>query len=329
MSIFKSFEQQAQSVNDNNFTQIALGLFRFQAKNNLVYAEYLHHLACDIDKVNSLQKIPFLPISFFKSKAIKTGHWQEEQIFESSGTTGTQTSKHYVLSLDYYLQNATECFQKYYGPLTQYHFFALLPAYLERKNSSLVVMMDYFIRESKSNYSGFYLYNTAEMLQQVDKARMDNRKIILWGVSFALMDLAEQYRPDLSDCIIMETGGMKGRRTEITRAEMHGILCEAFKVGETHSEYGMTELMSQAYSGANGIFKCPPSMRVLIRDTYDPFSYIADGQTGGINVVDLANVHTCAFIETEDLGRIDEEGDFEVLGRFDQSDMRGCNLMLG
>ncbi len=329
MNYPKSFTIQFSSINDANFDQIALELFHFQALNNNVYAQYLKARKISHSNIKAIRDIPFLPISFFKSKEIKTASWQEEGIFQSSGTTGEQTSRHFVRHVSEYLENAQNCFEQFYGPLNQYHFFALLPSYLERENSSLVVMMDHFIKRSESKFSGFYLYNTDEMLRQLDKARVQKRKIILWGVSFALLDLAEQYNIDLSDCLILETGGMKGRRVEITRQELHTTLSKAFKADVIHAEYGMTEMMSQAYSLGRGIFCCPRSMKILVRDINDPFNYVKVGKTGGINVIDLANFHTCAFIETEDLGKCDFDGNFEVLGRFDQSDIRGCNLLLG
>ncbi|HMQ00952.1 MAG TPA: acyl transferase, partial [Cyclobacteriaceae bacterium] len=226
-----------------------------------------------------------------------------------------------------YLQNTQACFEAIYGPIQHYNLFALLPAYLERKDSSLVLMMDHFIKQSQTPFPGFYLYNTADLLRDIDKARQSDKQILLLGVSFALLDLAENTQPDLSDCIIMETGGMKGRRKEITRQELHTVLKQAFRVEVIHAEYGMTELLSQAYAKHNGLFQCPNTMKVFIRDVNDPFSYLPAGRTGGINIIDLANADSCAFIETEDLGKWHEEGYFEVLGRFDQSDVRGCNLL--
>jgi hypothetical protein len=327
LSNLKSFHEHISGINAENFDQIALELFHFQAINNPVYAQYISALKLNSSNIKRIKDIPFLPISFFKSQTIKTSTWQEEAVFHSSGTTSETTSKHFVRHLDDYLLNTVSCFEQFYGSVSQFSFFALLPSYLERKDSSLVLMLDYFIRNSHSGLGGFYLHNTDEMLGQLQHAQELGNKIVLWGVTFALLDLAEKAQIDLSDCIIMETGGMKGKRKEITREEVHHKLSDAFHVNQIHSEYGMTELMSQAYGKQKGHFYCPNTMKVLIRDINDPFSQLSPGKTGGINIIDLANVHSCAFIETEDLGKLDEAGFFEVLGRFDQSDLRGCNLL--
>ena len=328
MNTFKSFKDSLYSVNEINFDDIALQLFHFQAENNPVYHQYLHHLNCKTEQIQSVEEIPFLPISFFKSHIIKTDFWQPEVTFTSSGTTGMVTSKHEVFDLAFYLNLSEYIFTQFYGSPADYHFLALLPSYLERKGSSLIAMMDHLVRQSNSEHSGFYLHNHDELVKKLMSLKGNERKVILWGVSFALLDLAESYQLDLSDCIVIETGGMKGRRKEWIREELHKYLGNRFSLPVIHSEYGMTELMSQAYSKGNGYYRCPPWMKVLMRDINDPFTIIK-GKAGGINVVDLANFHSCAFIETQDLGQIDQMGNFEVLGRLDNSDVRGCNLLVG
>jgi hypothetical protein len=326
---FKSFEEELSTINEFDFDNIALSLFRMQAKENPVYQRYLTYLGVRPQLVNSIESIPFLPISFFKEHNIVTGDWKEETMFISSSTSGIGQSRHKVRSLEIYLKNVTRIFSHFYGPLTDYHFFALLPSYLEREGSSLVEMVKHFIAQSKSEFSAFYLHNKSELINQLELAKASRRKVLLLGVTFALLDLAEQIELDLSNCIVMETGGMKGRREEITREELHGFLGTRFNIPVVHSEYGMTELFSQAYSLGKGYFKAPPGMKLIIRDINDPFKTLDVGKTGGINVIDLSNIYTCAFVETQDLGRIRQDGSFEVLGRIDNSDIRGCNLFVG
>jgi hypothetical protein len=316
------------SVNEVNFEDIALRLFRFQAKNNPVYNRYLHYLKCPVEEITSIQKIPFLPIGFFKTHEVKTGEWLPEVEFTSSGTSGMSTSRHAINDLSFYLNLSENIFNQFYGPASQYHFLALLPSYLEREGSSLIAMMDHLIKQSKSSHSGFYLHNQADLVNKLNALKNTDRKIVLWGVSFALLDLAEAYELDLRDCIVLETGGMKGRRKEWIRDELHLFLTKRFNIQAIHSEYGMTELMSQAYSKGEGYYLCPPWMKVLVRDINVPF-LIVNSKVGGINVIDLANFHSCAFIETQDLGRIGQNGSFEILGRIDNSDVRGCNLLVG
>jgi phenylacetate-coenzyme A ligase PaaK-like adenylate-forming protein len=315
------------AVNDSNFEDIAIRLFRFQAENSPIYKSYLHNLHVNPAEVNQLTQIPFLPISFFKTQKIQTGLWTPETEFTSSGTTGAQTSRHLVADLSFYLEHAERTFERFYGSLQQYHILALLPAYLERTGSSLIAMIDHFIKRSDSEHSGFYLYNHKELVKKIEVLKSGSRKILVWGVSFALLDLAEQFEIDLSKAIVMETGGMKGRRQELTRQELHGFLNQRFNTHAIHSEYGMTELMSQAYSSGGGYYQMPPWMKVVIREINDPFNYLKN-RTGGINVVDLANFHSCAFIETQDLGKTLETGELEILGRIDNSDVRGCNLLV-
>jgi phenylacetate-coenzyme A ligase PaaK-like adenylate-forming protein len=315
------------AVNDSNFEDIAIRLFHFQAENSPVYNQYLQNLKVDLSKIESVEQIPFLPISFFKTQRIQTGSWTPEVEFSSSGTTGSLTSRHAVADLNFYLRHAEKTFEQFYGQLQQYHILTLLPAYLERKGSSLIAMMDHFIKKSGSEHSGFYLYNHDELVQKMEVLKSSSRKILVWGVSFALLDLAEQFEIDLSNAIVMETGGMKGRRQELTRQELHTFLNQRFNTVVVHSEYGMTELMSQAYSTGNGYYQIPPWMKVVVREINDPFCYVGN-KTGGVNIVDLANFHSCAFIETQDLGKTTETGELEILGRIDNSDIRGCNLLV-
>ena len=329
METFKSFAQSLVKINESNFEDIALRLFHFQAAQNPVYKLYLEALKLERDKVVTLSQIPFLPISFFKSQVIKTGEWEVQAEFSSSGTTGNNTSKHLVHDLDFYRAHSESIFKNFFGDPQAFHFLALLPSYLEREGSSLIEMMNHFIHRSNSPHSGFYLNNQEALIEKLNQLKSDKRKVILWGVSFALLDLAEKFELDLSHCIIVETGGMKGRRKEWIREELHGFLTKRFKVGVVHSEYGMTEMMSQAYSMGGGIYQSPPTVKVMIRNINDPFERLPEGKTGGINVIDLANFHSCSFIETQDIGSVNNKGQFEVLGRIDNSDVRGCNLLIG
>lgn len=329
MEITKSFASDLYTLNETGFDDIALAIFRFQAENNAVYASWISSLGIDWRKVKAVEEIPFLPVAFFKSQVIKSGDWPHKTVFRSSTTTGAMPSVHYVNDLPFYLQHARRCFEYFFGSVTDFHFFALLPSYLERGDSSLVAMIDFFIRESGSAYSNFYKDNLEKLLEDIDQARRDGkRKIILWGVTYALLDLVEKHGPDLSDCLIFETGGMKGRRRELTRSELHEVLKKGLRVDKIYSEYGMTELFSQAYTKGQSAFFCPPWMRVFIREVGDPFGRLGSNKTGGINVIDLANFSTISFIETEDAGRVLGEGGFEVLGRLDNTDIRGCNLMV-
>ncbi len=268
-----------------------------------------------------------MPITFFKENEVKTEEWESELIFESSGTTGSTKSEHHVRSLVFYTNHSLNIFKHFYGEPSQFHFMALLPSYLERSNSSLVYMVAQLIEASGSSMSGFYLDDLDRLLADIDQAKTSNKKIFLIGVSFALLDLADHGNVDLSDAIIMETGGMKGRRKEMIREELHQVLKNAFNVSGIHSEYGMTELMSQAYATSEGVFKTDKNMKVLLRDLNDPFDMRENHRQGGINVIDLGNFNTCAFIETQDIGRFKGDG-FEILGRFDNSDIRGCNLLI-
>jgi hypothetical protein len=315
--------------NQDDFQNTALEIFKYQADNNSIYRDFINLLGLDPGNVTSYKDIPFLPAEFFKQHKIITGNLQPVMVFESSGTMGTSSSKHYIVDPLICEESFTRTFQLFYGDPEEFFIAALLPSYIERKNSSLVYMVNGLIKRSAYPDSGFYKENIKELLSNIKTAESKNRKILLIGVSYAILDLAEQYAPDLSGVIVMETGGMKGRRKEITRGELHSILKKSFNLQNIHSEYSMTELLSQAYSKADGIYFPPPWMKILIRDPQDPLSIITEpGRTGGINIIDLANIHSCSFIATSDVGKLHDDGGFEVLGRFDSSDIRGCNLMI-
>ncbi len=327
MAFINSLKSEIFKVNDQNFESLALKLFRFQAKNNPVYRQYLSCLKCDPDKITSTKNIPFLPISFFKSHKIKSWDFENHTVFESSGTTMSGNSRHYIEDVSFYQKVSNVIFNQFYGTLEGTHVFGLLPSYIERGNSSLVYMVDHFMNISGSAYSGFYLDKYALLMNILQDLRNTGDPVFLFGVTFALIDLADQFGGSLEGITIIETGGMKGRKKEMTREEVHSILKGSFHLKEIHSEYGMTELLSQAYAHTDGIFKTPPWMKVYIRDLYDPFGYENPGKAGGINIIDLANIHSCAFIETQDIG-IQKDNGFLVLGRTDNSDLRGCNLLV-
>jgi phenylacetate-coenzyme A ligase PaaK-like adenylate-forming protein len=310
------------------FEKIALKVFRFQYENNQVYSEFCEFLKVEKGEVKSLQQIPFLPIQFFKSHAVLSSINTIEETFTSSGTTGMITSKHLVTDVSLYEESYRNAFSEFYGNIEDYAVLALLPSYLERKGSSLIYMVDDLIKSSNNENSGFYLNNYDELITKLIELDSAGQNVLLIGVTYALLDLIELQKFQLKNTIIMETGGMKGKRKEIIREELHEILCSGFGVSSIHSEYGMTELLSQAYSLGNGIFECPNWMQILIRDTEDALSYVETGKTGGINVIDLANINSCSFIATQDLGKKYPNNSFEVLGRFDNSDIRGCNLMV-
>ena len=310
------------------FQKIALKVFRFQYENNAVYREFCEALKVEKHLVKTLQEIPFLPIQFFKSHQVVSSTNKPQVIFTSSGTTGTTTSQHFVTDVSLYEQSYRHGFSEFYGNIEDYIFLALLPSYQERSGSSLIYMVEDLISLSHNQDSGFYLYNHDELIAKLREFDKLEENVILMGVTYALLDLIEKEKFDFKNLIIMETGGMKGRRKEMIREELHNILCDGFGVSSIHSEYGMTELLSQAYSLGDGVFNCPQWMDVMMRDTEDPLSYIGNGKTGGINVIDLANINSCSFIATQDLGKKYDNGTFEVLGRFDNSDIRGCNLMV-
>lgn len=323
----KSLLNLLPNINEYNFDSHAIAVFKWQAENNLVYRSYLKFLNISVNEVINVSQIPFLPISFFKTHTIKTNEWKPQKVFESSGTSGLQTSKHALKDLLFYHTHAQRLFEAEFGSIEHAHILALLPSYLERNSSSLVSMVQFFIQKSNSTHSGFYLNNLNKLANKLTKLKNNDRKTILFGVTFALLDLAEKHNLDLSHIVLIETGGMKGRREEVTREDLYEVLRERLNLIHIYSEYGMTELLSQAY-GKNAQFQAPNSMKILIREVSDPFSLTAVGRTGGINVIDLANLHTSSFIETQDLGRLNADGTFEVLGRFDNSELRGCNLLI-
>jgi phenylacetate-coenzyme A ligase PaaK-like adenylate-forming protein len=310
------------------FEKIALKVFRFQYDNNVVYREFCNLLKVGKEHVKSLSQIPFLPIQFFKNRDVVSNTNGAQEIFTSSGTTGMITSRHLVTDVSLYEESYRKAFAEFYGNIEDYVILALLPSYLEREGSSLIYMVKDLIELSNNPDSGFYLNQYEALTQKVIELDSSGQNVILIGVTYALLDLIEQYQFQLNNTIIMETGGMKGKRKEMIREELHEKLCNGFGVSSIHSEYGMTELLSQAYSLGNGIFECPPWMQIHIRDTEDALTYIDNNKTGGINVIDLANINSCSFIATQDLGKKYPNNSFEVLGRFDNSDIRGCNLMV-
>jgi phenylacetate-coenzyme A ligase PaaK-like adenylate-forming protein len=321
--------QQVFSIsNEQQFNDAALQVFKYQAANCAVYRAFIKGLYIDIQNIKTIKDIPFLPIEFFKSHKVVSTDSPPEVIFTSSGTTGMITSSHYVTHVNWYTDSFRAAFHLFYGDIEQYTILALLPSYLEREGSSLIYMADDLIKQSNNPDSGFFLYDHDKLFQQLKKQQDASKPTLLIGVTFALLDFIEAYKVDFPELIVMETGGMKGRRKEMIREELHEQLCRGFGVNAIHSEYGMTELLSQAYSKGEGIFNCPPWMRIITRDTNDPMSILNGGKAGGINIIDLANINSCAFIATQDLGKVYADNSFEVLGRFDNSDIRGCNLLV-
>lgn len=326
--IRSAFRERISGVHPGEWDELALELFRFQSVYNPLYSNYLELINKTNGAVESVEQIPFVPIELFKYYDIQTGIWNPERIFRSSGTTGQTTSRHLLRDPDWYRSNARRAFARLYGPVEQFCFLALLPSYLERDNSSLVFMAEDFISHSRYPQSGFYLYNMGDLVKVLSDCVENKIPTVLLGVSFALLDLAEAFPMPLEHVIVMETGGMKGRRYEMTKEQLHQVLKEAFQLQHIHSEYGMTELLSQAYSMENGKFQPAPTMRVLAREVTDPFAVRPYGQNGVLNIIDLANIDTLSFIATDDLGRVAEDGSFEVTGRLDSSEIRGCNLMV-
>lgn len=315
----------------DTFSQTALEVFHFQYTNNEVYRQYCNTLYIDPAAITTIEKIPFLPISFFKTHRITTTQFDPEIIFESSGTTQTINSKHLIKELSVYETSFNKTFNQFYGNPAEWCIVALLPSYLERNNSSLVMMADQLIRQTNHPLSGFYIDDFKKLNETIHQLEQQQQKTLLIGVTFALLDFAEKYPQPLQFTTIMETGGMKGRRTELIRSEVHDILCNSFQLNKIHSEYGMTELLSQAYSSGNGIYSCPPWMKILIREEDDPFAILtaADNNpiSGALNIIDLANMYSCAFIATEDAGKLYPDESFEVSGRLDNTDIRGCSLL--
>jgi hypothetical protein len=311
--------------NESDFTSLALEIFDFQYRFNVVYRTYVDLLGIRVNKVKSLAEIPFLPVQLYKTKPIKTGTWKEEYLFKSSSTTGQIPSLHYVRDLKVYEQNIVHCFERAFGSLEGYRWYGLLPNYLEQGNSSLVYMVNSFMQGSPESDGGFYLNDYEQLISAIQNDKSGMQKILI-GVSFALLDLAESYTIDLSDTMIFETGGMKGRGKELLRHELHKIFKKSFGVDRIYSEYGMTELMSQAYGYGDELHR-PSTMRILISDLYDPFSMMPEGIQGRINLIDLANIDSCCFIATDDIGVLKDQSTFTVLGRTDSSEIRGCNIL--
>jgi len=325
--VFKP-EEIIQIQTKKDFHKVAMKVFRFQYEHNPVYQQFCNLLNKTPEQVKTLTDVPFLPIEFFKSKDVLSSIDPIKITFTSSGTTGMITSKHHVTDLDYYEYSFRAAFSHFYGNIEDYVVLALLPAYLEREGSSLIYMVEDLIEGSNQPESGFYLHNYEELAKMLIDLDKQGKNVLLIGVTYALLDMIEMQKFNLSNTIIMETGGMKGRRKEMIREELHQVLCEGFGVSKIHSEYGMTELLSQGYSFGDGIFECPPWMDILTRDPEDALTYVEEGKTGGVNVIDLANLNSCSFIATQDLGKKYKDGSFEILGRFDHSDIRGCNLMV-
>jgi hypothetical protein len=316
--------------NKEDFERVGLAIFQKQAENCAVYRDYIRNLHINPAQLRSLKQVPYLPISFFKTHDVLSDLLNEPQIaFSSSGTTGMSQSKHLVTDLSIYEQSFKQAFEAFYGPISEICILALLPSYLERDGSSLIYMIDALIKDSGHADSGYFLHNHDDLNEKLQTQQLKGQKTILIGVTYALLDFLDNYQIDFPELIVMETGGMKGKRKEMVREELHEILTTGFGVTAIHSEYGMTELLSQGYSKGEGLFNCPPWMKITLRDTNDPLSTAEGQKTGGINVIDLANINSCSFIATQDLGRVYPDGSFEVLGRFDNSDIRGCNLLIG
>ncbi len=309
------------------FNNVCLSIFKFQYSENKVYRQYVEELGVKVPQITNFLQIPFLPIEFFKTHQIISGNKTPETLFKSSGTTGVIQSTHFVCDVSIYEKSFHQSFKEIYGDPENYTFLALLPSYSDRKESSLVYMVRNLMQKSKKAGNGFYLYNFPELYQKIVELEKNKEETILFGVSFALIDFFEIFKPKLASTTVIETGGMKGKRKEMTRQELHDFIKSSTNLENIHSEYGMTELLSQAYSKGESKFKTPAWMKVLIRDVNDPFTILTEGLTGGINVIDLANLYSCSFIETKDLGKSYADGTFEVSGRFDNSDVRGCNLM--
>lgn len=333
MVLTKDIQNKVFNLNfassDDDFNAVSLEVFKFQLSHNEVYKDYVSSLKINPNTIQHYSQIPFLPIAFFKSKTIVCDQVMENSVcFSSSGTTGQVTSKHFVNDISVYEQSFNKGFELFYNSPNNYCILALLPNYLERTGSSLVYMFDQLIKASNHPKSGFYLNNLDELKATIEALKKAKQKTLLLGVTYALLDLAETGVVLTDDFTVMETGGMKGRRKELLKEELHQVLKQGLGIHTIHSEYGMTELLSQAYSKENGLFQCSPWMKILIRDVNDPFSYVKNQKSGGVNVIDLANINSCSFIETKDLGKITEGSYFEILGRFDNSDLRGCNLMI-
>lgn len=322
-------EKRIFSITDSrSFNELAIDIFHFQYRNNIVYRQFTDLIGVYPTTVQHYTEIPFIPIEFFKDQMIVSGEFNAEAIFSSSGTTGLNSSKHFIKSLDLYEKSFVTNFTQQFGTPKDYILLALLPSYLEREGSSLVYMVERLINLTQDSFSGFYLDDVDKLALVLNDLKKTTKKVILIGVSYALLDLSADFPMVFPELILMETGGMKGRRKELLRTEMHDILKAAFGMANVFSEYGMTELLSQAYAHEDGVFKTPLWMKVLIRDMNDPLTLLKNGKTGGMNIIDLANLYSCSFIATKDLGKKINDDSFEMLGRFDDSDVRGCNLMI-
>ena len=326
---YRHMQHQIFNIKDEQeFEEVSLRVFKHQFTNNKVYRSFCDLLYIHPSELTKVEQIPFLPIQFFKTHKVISLTETIQEIFTSSGTTESVTSKHYISDLSLYKESYQKGFNHFYGDIENYTILALLPNYLERNGSSLAFMVDDLIQKSNKPKSGFYLNNLKDLSETLTKLDRQGEKVLLIGVSFALLDLVEEFQFNLNNTIIMETGGMKGRRKEMIRDELHSVLKRGFGVDQIHSEYGMTELLSQGYSKQNGVFDCPPWMKILTRDIEDALTIQQPNRTGGINVLDLANYNSCSFIATQDLGKVYQNGSFEIIGRFDSSDIRGCNLMV-
>jgi len=311
-----------------SFRETALEVFKLQSRHNPVYRDYINSLKRHPDNVRELSEIPFLPVEFFRTHKVLLEGITHNRVFESSGTGTGLRSRHFIADTGLYEKSYLSTFRHFYSDPGRYCILALLPSYLEHNNSSLVYMAEGLIRQSTRAGSGFFLDNTGELIDMINRCEDQQNPCLLLGVSFALLELAEQFSLHLDHTIVMETGGMKGRREEITREALHSLLESKWGISQVHSEYGMTELLTQAYSGGKGLFRCPPWMKILVRDIYDPFTYLPAGLNGAINIIDLANIYSCSFIESKDLGKLMPDGSFTVQGRMDNSDIRGCNLLV-
>jgi hypothetical protein len=314
--------------NEDDFNRVALEVFYYQLEKNTVYQRYIANLSVDASAISHYTQIPFLPIQFFKTQNVSTLYSNPQITFTSSGTTGVINSQHHVYDLEWYEMSFRKAFAQFYDNIEDIAILALLPSYLEREGSSLIYMVDDLIQSSQQTESNYFLYNHDELYASLQQLQTKGTKTLLIGVTYALLDFLEKYKVDFPELIVMETGGMKGKRKEMIREELHYILGKGFGITSIHSEYGMTELLSQGYSKGKGLFQTPNWMKILIRDTNDPLTLLQNSNTGAINVIDLANIHSCAFIATQDLGKIYPDQSFEILGRFDNADIRGCNLLV-
>ncbi|MDR1877037.1 MAG: acyl transferase [Flavobacteriaceae bacterium] len=313
---------------EKDFNELALKTFLYQYKNTLVYKEFIDLLHVDIEKIDHYSQIPFLPIEFYKTHQILDKNFPTDFYFQSSGTTSKNLSKHFVADKNLYRESIIKAFSLFFGDPSQYIYLGLLPSYLERQNSSLIYMVDYLMQQSDRKDNGYFLHNFEDLNVLLNRLEKENQKVILFGVSYALLDFSSAFPQNLNNTIIVETGGMKGRKEEITKDELLTELQTSFQTKKVYSEYSMTELLSQAYSLGNNIYQCPSWMKILIRDVEDPFSYVKNGNSGGVNIIDLANIHSCSFISTQDMGKKETEYSFQILGRIDNSDIRGCSLLL-